>query len=50
MALEKKGAVFGQVIIIPDQSLQDLLGRPWKVLLAQSSGQHEEMLELLKLP
>lgn len=41
--------MFGQFIIIPDWSLQDLLGSPWKVVLAQLSGQHEEMLGLLKL-
>lgn len=41
--------MFGQVNFTPDQSLQDLLGSPWKVVLARSSGQHEEMLELLKL-
>lgn len=41
--------MFDQVAIIPDQSLQDLLGSPWKVVLGQLSGQHEEMLGLLKL-
>lgn len=41
--------MFGQVIIIPDRSLQDLLGSPWNVVLTQLSGQQEEMLGLLKL-
>lgn len=41
--------MFGQVIIIPDRSLQDLLGSPQNVVLTQLSGQQEEMLGLLKL-